>query len=229
MWKRKLEAEAVEAVKWLNWKRKRKHFDEKKWKRKRTRKRQAVTGAGSKKFQRWGSGSELESIKRQEDLEAEALKIWLLPHPWLELHYFIKTRIKMCIKILRTAEEFRKLKKKKAICAEIFGEKKLTLIKILSLLTLAGPCDKLQLLSHQRFCRNLIFVILFPEVESSRTSLVTHFEVLGLEAQVLGLGLERWVLDSTSGYFLIAILRCCQCYVSLHVCTQNKTKKSRFF
>ena len=106
-------------------------------------------------------------------------------------------------------------------------KKNLTLIKILSLLTLAGPCDKLQLLSHQRFCRNLIFGMLFPEVESSRTSLVTHFEVLGLEAQVLGLGLERWVLDSTSDYFLIAILRCCQCYVSLHVCAQKKKKKKQ--
>ena len=40
MWKRKrkLEAEAVEAVNFL-WKRKRKHFDERGWKWKRTRKR----------------------------------------------------------------------------------------------------------------------------------------------------------------------------------------------
>ena len=40
MWKRKrkLEAEAVEAVNFL-WKRNRKHFDERGWKRKRTRKR----------------------------------------------------------------------------------------------------------------------------------------------------------------------------------------------
>ena len=44
MWKRKLEAEAVEAVKFL-WKRK--HFDEKDWKRKRTRKRLALSGAVS--------------------------------------------------------------------------------------------------------------------------------------------------------------------------------------
>ena len=51
MWKRKLEAEAVEAIKFL-WKRK--HFDEKDWKRKQTRKRLALSGAGSgsKKFQR---------------------------------------------------------------------------------------------------------------------------------------------------------------------------------
>ena len=38
---------------------------------------------GSKKFQRWRSGSEPESIKLQEVLEAEALKIWLLSHPGL--------------------------------------------------------------------------------------------------------------------------------------------------
>ena len=48
---RDVEAEAVEAVKFL-WKRK--HFDEKDWKRKRTRKQLAISGAGSgsKKFQR---------------------------------------------------------------------------------------------------------------------------------------------------------------------------------
>ena len=48
---RDVEAEAVEAVKFL-WKRK--HFDEKDWKRKRTRKRLDLSGAGSgsKKFQR---------------------------------------------------------------------------------------------------------------------------------------------------------------------------------
>ena len=51
MRKRKLEAEAVEAVKFL-WKRKWKHFDEKDWKRKRTRKRLVLPGARSKKFQR---------------------------------------------------------------------------------------------------------------------------------------------------------------------------------
>ena len=51
MWKRKLEAEAVEAVKFL-WKRK--HFNEKDWKRKRTWKRLILSGAGSgsKKFHR---------------------------------------------------------------------------------------------------------------------------------------------------------------------------------
>ena len=47
----------VEAVKFL-WKRK--HFDEKDWKRKRL----TLSGAGS----------ELASIKLQEELEAEALK-----------------------------------------------------------------------------------------------------------------------------------------------------------
>ena len=37
-----------------------------------------------------------------------------------------------------------------------------------------------------------LFELDLPEVESSRTSLAsrTHFEVLGLEGQVLGLGLE---------------------------------------
>ena len=40
-------------------------------------------GGGSKKFRKWGSESELRSIKFQEELEAEALKIWLLPHPCL--------------------------------------------------------------------------------------------------------------------------------------------------
>ena len=88
MWKRKQEAEAVEAVEAVKflWKRKQKHFDERDWKRKRTRKRLILSGAGSgsKKFQRWGSGSELGSIKLQE-LEAEALKIWLLPHPWMKI------------------------------------------------------------------------------------------------------------------------------------------------
>ena len=44
MWKRKLEAEAVEAVNFL-WKQK--HFDERGWKRKRTRKRKCSKGAGS--------------------------------------------------------------------------------------------------------------------------------------------------------------------------------------
>ena len=37
-------------------------------------------------------------------------------------------------------------------------------------------------------------ILLLPEVDSSRTSLRTHFEVLGLEGQVLGLGLEGQVL-----------------------------------
>ena len=48
MWKRKLEAEAVKFFL------KRKQFDEKDWKRKRTRKRLILAGAesGSKKFQR---------------------------------------------------------------------------------------------------------------------------------------------------------------------------------
>ena len=46
MWKRKLEAEAVETVKVL-WKRNRKHFDERDWKRKGTRKRLILSGAGS--------------------------------------------------------------------------------------------------------------------------------------------------------------------------------------
>ena len=51
MLKQKLEAEAMVVVKFL-WKRK--HFDEKGWKRKRTRKQLALFGAGSgsKKFQR---------------------------------------------------------------------------------------------------------------------------------------------------------------------------------
>ena len=64
----------AEAVKFLC---KRKHFDERDWKRKRTRKRLILSGAGSgsKKFQRSGSGSELGSIKLQEELEAESLKI----------------------------------------------------------------------------------------------------------------------------------------------------------
>jgi len=44
MWKRKLEAEAVEAVKIL-WKRK--HFEKRSWKRKRTRKHLTFWGAGS--------------------------------------------------------------------------------------------------------------------------------------------------------------------------------------
>ena len=44
MWKRKLKAEAVEAINFL-WKRK--HFDERGWKRKRTRKRKHWKGAGS--------------------------------------------------------------------------------------------------------------------------------------------------------------------------------------
>jgi len=38
MWKLKLESETVEAVK-FSWKRKRKHFKERRWKRKQTRKR----------------------------------------------------------------------------------------------------------------------------------------------------------------------------------------------
>ena len=86
MWKRKLEAEAVEAVKFL-WKRKQKHFDKRDWKWKQTRKRLILSGAGSgsKKLQRWGSGSDLGSMKLQEEQEAEALKIWLLPHPCLEV------------------------------------------------------------------------------------------------------------------------------------------------
>ena len=70
----------MEAVKFL-WKRK--HFDEKDWKR--TQKRLILSGSGSKKFQRWGSGSELDSIKLQQELEVEALKIWLLPHPCCKL------------------------------------------------------------------------------------------------------------------------------------------------
>ena len=82
MWKRKrkLEAEAVEAVNFLC---KRKPLDERDWKRKRTRKRLILSGAGSwsKKFQRWGSGIELGNIKLQEELEVEALKTWQLPHP----------------------------------------------------------------------------------------------------------------------------------------------------
>ena len=51
MWKPKLEAEAVEEVKFL---RKRKHLDERGRKRKQTRKRLILSGAGSesKKFQR---------------------------------------------------------------------------------------------------------------------------------------------------------------------------------
>ena len=44
MWKRKLEAEAVEEVKFF-WKGK--HFDERGWKRKRTRKRKCWKGSGS--------------------------------------------------------------------------------------------------------------------------------------------------------------------------------------
>ena len=82
MWKRKLEAEAVEAVEFL-WKRK--HFNERD--RKQTQKRLILSGAGnrSKKFQRWESESELGSIKLQEELETEALKNWLLAHPWFEV------------------------------------------------------------------------------------------------------------------------------------------------
>ena len=74
MWKRKLEVEAVEAVNFV-WKRK--HFDKRDWKRKRTRKQLILPGAGSgsKKFLRLESGSELGSIKLQEELEAEAFKI----------------------------------------------------------------------------------------------------------------------------------------------------------
>ena len=54
MWKRKLEAEvleaeALEAVKIL-WKQK--HFDERDWKWKRTRKQLILSEAGSKKFQK---------------------------------------------------------------------------------------------------------------------------------------------------------------------------------
>ena len=70
-----------------SWKRfkffwKQKHFNERDWKRKRTQKQLILSGAGSrsKKFQRWGSESKLGSIKLQEELEAEALKLWLLPH-----------------------------------------------------------------------------------------------------------------------------------------------------
>ena len=76
-----VELKVVEAVKFL-WKQKRKHFDERDCKRKRTRKRLILSGAGSgsKKFQRLGSRSELWSIKLQEKLEA--FKIRLLPHPW---------------------------------------------------------------------------------------------------------------------------------------------------
>jgi len=49
IWKRKLEAEAVEAVKFL-WKRK--HFEKRSWKWKRTRKRLTsyVAGSGIKKY-----------------------------------------------------------------------------------------------------------------------------------------------------------------------------------
>ena len=47
------------------------------------------TGSGSKKFQRWGSGSEHGSIKCKEELEVEALKIWLLSHPsWQQTNFF---------------------------------------------------------------------------------------------------------------------------------------------
>ena len=52
----------VEAVKFL-WK----HFNERDWKKKRTRKRLILSGAGS--------GSELGSMKFQEELEVKALKI----------------------------------------------------------------------------------------------------------------------------------------------------------
>ena len=49
----------LEAVKFL-WKRKRMHFDERDWKRKWLF--LSGAGSGSKKFQRWGSGSKLGSI-----------------------------------------------------------------------------------------------------------------------------------------------------------------------
>ena len=55
MWKRKLEA-----VKFL-WKWKRKHFDEKDWKRKRTRKRLALPRAGSKAEAKNSKGEEAEA------------------------------------------------------------------------------------------------------------------------------------------------------------------------
>jgi len=81
MWRRKLEAEAMEAVKFL-WKRK--HFEERSWKRKQTRKRLTLSGAGSgsKISQECGSGTKLGSMTPQEELEAEAKNILLLPHPW---------------------------------------------------------------------------------------------------------------------------------------------------
>ena len=103
---RDVEAEAVEAVKFL-WKQKWKHFNERDRKRKRTRKRLILSGAGSgnKKFQRWGSGSELGSIKLQEELQAEALKIWLLPHPCLKqkiyfCNFFLEIRYSKIIFLL---------------------------------------------------------------------------------------------------------------------------------
>ena len=73
MWKSKLEAEAVKFL----WKWKRKQFDERDWKGKRTRKQLILSGAGSesKNFEKRGNGSELGSIELQEEQEAEALKI----------------------------------------------------------------------------------------------------------------------------------------------------------
>jgi len=69
MWKRKLEEEAVEAVKFL-WKRK--HFSLKK---------------------ETESGSKLGSDELYTELEAEAKNILLFPHPCLEpaLFFFIKS------------------------------------------------------------------------------------------------------------------------------------------
>ena len=55
MWKPKLEAEAVEAVNFL-WKRK--HFDERDWKRKRNWKRPILSVAGS--------GSESSKVKKRK-------------------------------------------------------------------------------------------------------------------------------------------------------------------
>ena len=85
---RDVEAEAGtgigESVKFLG---KQKHFDERYWKRKRARKRLILprVRSGSKTLQSWGSGSELRSIKLQEDLDAEKLKILPLSHPWFKL------------------------------------------------------------------------------------------------------------------------------------------------
>jgi len=73
--KRKLEA--------VKFRRKRKRFYKISWKRKRTRKRPTLYGAGSgsKKSQELGGGRELGSMTLQEELEAEAKNILLLSHP----------------------------------------------------------------------------------------------------------------------------------------------------